>query len=192
MSTLNVYYDNERTQFLQSFDLEPILNFNNSNIMFEKYWKLDNSDKTMNENELLEYGEYLLKIVDDYKESVPQLNWLKLSFINKPYNFDVKIFGYYCMNKSYVDLLNYLSLWVEIININLPKYDNEFKDFKILVLDMVLELVTFTKNPVYFNEKTNHYLSKEQLDEVKSFGYFNLKFGEGGRYGIWVKDLNID
>ena len=192
MSTLNIYYDNEHTQFLQSFNLDPILKYNNSNIMLEKYWKLDNLDKTMNENELFEYGNYLLNIVEEYKESVPQLNWLKLSIINKPYNFDVKIFGYYCMNKSYVDLLNYLSLWIEIINNNLPKYDYEFKDFKILVLDMVLELVTFKNNPVYFNEKTNHYLSKEQLDEVKSFGYFNLKFGEGGRYGVWIKDLDVD
>jgi hypothetical protein len=87
--------------------------------MLEKYWKLDNLDKTMNEQELFEYGEYLLKIVDEYKESVPQLNWLKLSLINKPYNFDMKIFVYYCMSKSYQELLNYLNLWVENINSNL-------------------------------------------------------------------------
>ena len=192
MSTLNVYYDNERTQFLQSFDIEPILNCNNSNIMLEKYWKLNNSDKTMNENELFEYGEYLLKIVDEYKESVPQLNWIKLSLINKPYNFDIKIFGYYCLNKSYQDLINYLSIWVENINNNLQKYDSEFYDFKMCILNMLLELETFIKNPLYFNEKNNHYLSKDQLDEVRSFGYFNLKFGESGRFGIWVKDLNID
>jgi hypothetical protein len=188
MSTLNVYYDNEHTQFLQSFDLEPILNCNNSNIMLEKYWKLNNLDKTMSYNELLEYGEYLLKVVEEYKESVPQLNWLKLSLINKPYNFDIKIYGYYCMNKSYQDLLNYLSIWIENINSNLLKYDSEFSDFKMLVLEMVLELVTFIKNPLYFNEKTNHYLSKDQLDEIKSFGYFNLKFGESDRYGLWIKN----
>jgi hypothetical protein len=42
------------------------------------------------------------------------------------------------------------------------------------------------------NERINHYLSKDLLDEVKSFGYFNLKFGEGCRYGVWIKDLDID
>ena len=57
---------------------------------------------------------------------------------------------------------------------------------------MVSELTTFITNPVYFNEKTNHYLSKDLLDEVKSFGYFNLKFGESSRCGVWIKDLNID
>jgi hypothetical protein len=57
---------------------------------------------------------------------------------------------------------------------------------------MILELTTFMTNPTYYNEKINHYLSKDQLDEVKSFGYFNLKFGESGRYGKWVKDLEID
>lgn len=192
MSKLNIYYDNEHTQFLQSFDLEPILNCNNSNIMLEKYWKLYNSNKTMNENELIEYGEYLLKIVDEYKESIPQLNLIKLSLIKKPNNFDFNIIGIYYTLKSYVDILKYISVWVENIKNDLDKYNSEFMDFKMLMLEMSKELYNFINNPTFYNEKINSYLSKDQLDELRSFGYFNLKFGEGSRYGLWINNLDID
>ena len=68
MSYLKIYYDKECTQLCSSYDLTPIIRFGTNEIRNIDYWKL-NSNEIVTENELISYGEYILKIVENYKSN---------------------------------------------------------------------------------------------------------------------------
>ena len=87
-------------------------------------------------------------------------------------------------NKNYSFLNTFISSYV--INFTNNSYDPILhKDFlKYLVL-VQIDLSHHLDNPLYFNSEINHKMYKKDLDELKSFGYFNLKFGEAGYVGVW-------
>jgi hypothetical protein len=78
------------------------------------------------------------------------------------------------------------TLYTPVINLTNNSYDPLLhKDFlKYLVL-VQIDLSHHLDNPLCFNSEINHKMYKKDLDELKSFGYFNLKFGEAGYVGVW-------
>jgi hypothetical protein len=219
MPELKIYYDNKYNEHLQSFNLQPIIDFAPPEFKIENYWKLEYNYSKVNENNLIEYGEYILKLVENYQIVEPIINFILLIFIERPSNFNGKLFIIYLYNKDYKGLLRYINDYllleknlevsnnVEVSNNteisnntevsnnievsnnsevsnNADKYlyfNNFLKDTKIILEEHI-------NNPYFYNKELNNYITKENLDEIKSFGYFNLKYGDSGRYGIWVKN----
>lgn len=199
MPYLKIFYDKDYKEELAKFDLTPILEFSHPEILNEKYWKYENDNYKVDEYTLIEYGEYILKLVESYKEHFPQINWLQIFMIKKPADFNMKYFFLLLMNLKYQHLLEYINTYLEKLYLTEVDIDNERIDdedhitneyhaFRLLLVDYSLELFNHINNPKYYSEKLNDYINKEYLDEIKSFGYFNLKYGDSGRYGLWTKN----
>jgi regulator of PEP synthase PpsR (kinase-PPPase family) len=108
-------------------------------------------------------------------------------FFVKPTNFNVDLIGIYIHQKQYKSLETYINNYVQYqkpdINIENITIYKPFFDF---LNEFIKELETYFEEDTYYNSEINHYISKKYLDEIKSFGYFNLKFGESGYTGMYI------
>jgi hypothetical protein len=187
MAKLSIYYNNDCSELVMSREID-IINKYAPSIIKNKFWKVQN-DSSVNQSrstdfEMIEYGEYILSVVEKYKEVDPDFNLFQLFFIQKPEDFNIKLYLMSIYNKNYSFLNTFISSYV--INLTNNSYDPLLhKDFlKYLVL-VQIDLSHHLDNPLCFNSEINHKMYKKDLDELKSFGYFNLKFGEAGYVGVW-------
>jgi hypothetical protein len=191
MPYLKIYYDNECTKICSSYDLTPILKFGADDIKIKDYWKL-NSNEVVTESELINYGEYILKTVENYKMVDPEFKLEVFMLSYKPENFNSMIYITLMYNKDYKTLYNYVSSY-NMILCNQFLVD-EYLPFKSYLMNIELNLYQYLNNPTYYyinNNRENNsqnYISEQLLTDIKSFGYFNLKYGESGYTGRWEKE----
>jgi len=202
MPYLKIFYDSNYNDELDKFDLLPFIDNNLfTSFLDEKYWKYPNDNFKVGENELIQYGEEILKLVDTYKKWVPQINWVKLIFVKKPNYFNVKYFFLLCGSSSYELLLRFVNLNLdelhgitqithnlERIDDNISNLHENYDELKLLLLQYSLELDNYLDNPNYYSKELDNYISYENLQIIKSFGYFNLKHGDSGRSGLWINE----
>jgi hypothetical protein len=197
MSYLKIYYDKECTQLCSSYDLTPIIRFGTDEIRNIDYWKL-NSNEIVTENELISYGEYILKIVENYKKVEPEFKLEVFMLSYKPENFNSIIYISLMYNKDYNSLYNFVSNYNKILcNQFLVE---EYIPFKSYLMNIEMNLYQHLNNPSYCYTNTNtnididnkngvrNYVSEQLLIDIKSFGYFNLKYGDSGYTGRWEKE----
>jgi hypothetical protein len=193
MPYLKIYYDKECTKLCSTYDLTPIIKFGASEIRISDYWKLD-SNEIMTENELINYGEHILKIVENYKKVDPEFNLEVFMLSHKPENFNSMIYISLMYNKDYNSLYNFVSNYNKILcNQFLVE---EYIPFKSYLMNIEMNLYQYLNNPSYCYTYTNidnensvrNYVSEQLLTDIKSFGYFNLKYGDSGYTGRWEKE----
>ena len=73
-------------------------------------------------------------------------------------------------------------------SINKTYNSKEYDGLLSLLKQYSTELNNYKTNPKYYSEQLDNYITHENLEIIKSFGYFNLKYGDSGRYGLWVKE----
>jgi len=187
MSYLKIYYDKECTKLCSSYDLIPIMKFGTNEIRNKDYWKLD-SNEVITESELINYGEYILGIVDNYKKVEPEFKLEVFMLSYKPENFNSIIYITLMFNKDYNSLYNFVSNYNKILcNQFLVE---EYISFKSYLMNIEINLYQHLNNPFYYyNENgASNYISEQLLTDIKSFGYFNLKYGDSGYTGRWEKE----
>jgi hypothetical protein len=191
MPYLKIYFDKDCTQLCSSYDLMPIMKFGTDEIRNVDYWKL-NSNEIMTENELINYGEYILRIVENYKRVEPEFKLEVFMLSHKPDNFNSMIYISLMYNKDYKTLYNFVSNYNMILcNQFLVE---EYIPFKSYLMNIEMNLYQYLNNPSYCyttidNENSVYnYVSEQLLTDIKSFGYFNLKYGDSGYTGRWEKE----
>jgi len=218
MSKLSVYYDKECTKIVMSHDID-IINLYASDIFKNKYWKYNVDivkhvetkdeeevkdreviDNKLNEFEMIEYGEYILSIIEKYVKTDFNINFLhlfKFVFLTKPTNFNLELTSLYIYQKQYKSLETYINNYIqfntrstEIQSTEIRSTELIYKPFFDFLSEFSSELKKYFEDDIYYNSEINHYICKKYLDEIKSFGYFNLKFGESGYTGMYIIDLN--
>jgi hypothetical protein len=200
MSKLSVYNDKECSNLIMSHDID-IINLYAPDIFKNKYWKytegvingneVEESDNKLNEFEMIEYGEFILTNVEKYVKTDFNIHFFHLFrfiFFARPINFNLDLVAIYISQKQYKPLETYINNYIqfnsEITNIH---YDESIhKPFLDFLNELSEELKKYFEEDVYYNSEINHYISKINLAEIKSFGYFNLKFGESGYTGMYI------
>jgi hypothetical protein len=190
--TLEIYYDQELKQFNTQFDLNIIYNKNFIHPSFFNHqgWKIKSnkiiSDKS-DGNEMIAYGEFIINNVEKYERKEFFYDLTRLKNISIPDFFDFKTFGNRIISQNYDFLIQYLDMMLGIyeekmlVDLNVMmcmefyEFMNNFQKF----------VINYIKYPLYYNKELDHHLTKEHLDELRSFGYFNIKYGEMDYTGIW-------
>jgi hypothetical protein len=190
--TLEIYYDQELKQFNTQFDLNIIYNKNFIHPSFFNHqgWKIKSnkiiSDKS-DGNEMIAYGEFIINNVEKYERKEFFYDLTRLKDISIPDFFDFKTFGNIVISQNYDFLIQYLDITLGIfeekmlVDLNVMmcmefyEFMNNFQKF----------VINYIKYPLYYNKELDHHLTKEHLDELRSFGYFNIKYGEMDYTGIW-------
>jgi hypothetical protein len=189
---LEIYYDKELTQFNTDFDLTLINNKNFFHKIFfdNEGWKIKSNkfmSATSNSLEMIQFGEFIINLVEGYKRKEFFYDLTSMQNMSIPDFFDYKIFTNIILSKNYEFLINYLDLILGIfeekmmsdlnIMLCLPFYKllNNFQRYTI----------NYIKYPLFYNKELDHHLNKEYLDELRSFGYFNIKWGECDYIGNW-------
>jgi len=208
MSKLSVYNDKECTKLVMSHDID-IINLYAPDIFKNKFWKyvegvkngseedevkeskVEESDNKLNEYEMIEYGEFILSIVEKYIKTDFNINFFHLFrfiFLEKPVNFNLELVSLYIYQKQYKSLETYINNYINLITQITNTYYNEsiHKPFYNFLCEFSEELKKYFEEDIYYNLEINHYISKINLAEIKSFGYFNLKFGESGYTGMYI------
>ena len=210
MSKLSVYYDKECTKFVMSHDID-IINLYAPDIFKNNYWKhsvevkdvevkdieVKDSDNKLNEFEMIEYGEYILSIVEKYFKTDFNINFLhlfKFIFLAKPVNFNLDLISLFIYQKQYKSLETYINNYIQYNTQSTNIESNEliYKPFFDFLNEFSNELKKYFEDDIYYNSEINHYIYKKYLDEIKSFGYFNLKFGESGYTGKYITELTLN
>jgi hypothetical protein len=193
--TLEVYYDKELTQFNKDFNLDIIhskMNFIHPTFLNHEGWKLK-SNNSINVislgHEMFSYGEFIINTLEGYKRKEFFYDLTRLKDMSIPDFFDFKIFGNIIISENYDFLVQYLDMTLGIfeqkmltdLNIMMCmefyEFMNNFQQF----------VINYIKYPLYYNKELDHHLTKEHLEELRSFGYFNMKYGEMDYYGVWRK-----
>ena len=194
MSKLSVYNDKECTKLVMSHDID-IINLYAPDIFKNKFWKyvegVETVDNKLNEYEMIEYGEFILANVEKYIKTDFNINFFHLFrfiFLEKPINFNLDLVSLYICQKQYKSLETYINNYINLITqITNTYYDESIhKPFYNFLCEFSEELKKYFEEDIYYNSEINHYISKINLAEIKSFGYFNLKFGESGYTGMYI------
>jgi len=190
MPYLKIYYDKECTQLCSLYDLTPIIRFGSDEIRNIEYWKL-NSNEIVTENDLINYGEYILKIVEGYQKVEPEFKLEVFMLSYKPENFNSMIYIALMYNKDYNNLYNFVSNYNKILCDQFSV--EEYVPFKSYLMNIEINLYQYLNNPSYCTNINNensrrNYISEQLLTDIKSFGYFNLKYGDSGYTGRWEKE----
>jgi hypothetical protein len=200
MPYLIIYYSDNK--FLDEYKLNLISDKIHDILKLKKYWKLDCKPNIINSNELIDYGEYILDIVSNYKKEFFKFNILSLLSSNKPSDFNYILVIKLLFNQSHKLLFDYINNYqknsfysvsyktsfnelridddIQDINFN-QNFDTFFEELYILNI----ALSNYLENPLYYNKDLDHYMHQNDLNELKHFGYFNLKYGESDKYGVW-------
>jgi hypothetical protein len=192
--TLEVYYDKELTQFNRDFDLDSILNkinFIHPIFLNHEGWKIKSNEiKKSDGIEMLLYGEFIINNVEKYKRKEFFYDLTRLKDMSIPEFFDIKIFGNIIISQNYDFLVQYLDITLGIFE------EKMVSDFNIMMCMEFYEfmnnfqqfVINYVKYPLYYNKELDHHLTKEHLEELRSFGYFNIKYGEMDYFGVWKKN----
>ena len=188
MEKLSVYSDKEGKNFVMSHDLD-IIDLYAPDIIKNKYYK----NNILYGEEMIEYGEFILNIVENYTIvdfKIETFDLFKLFFFLKPYNFNIELVSIYISQKNYKLLESYINNFIELFKDDNIKiyflYDEiNHKYFFDFLNEFSNKLKKYFEDNLYYNSEIDHTINKKNLDEIKSFGYFNLKFGEYGYIGIW-------
>ena len=203
MSKLSVYYDKECTKFVMSHDID-IINLYAPDIFKNKYWKHNVEikdgelvDNKLNEFEMIEYGEYILSIVEKYVKTdfnVDFIHLFKFIFLAKPINFNLELTSLYIYQKQYKSLETYINNYIQYNTqfTNIESNELIHKPFFDFLSEFSNELKKYFDDDIYYHSEINHDIYKKYLDEIKSFGYFNLKFGESGYTGKYITELTLN
>ena len=192
--TLEIYYDKEKKQFNTDFDLSIINNKNYIHPIFYNHdgWKIK-SNKFISDNsssvEMLIYGEYIINNVEKYERKEFFYDLTPMQNMSMPEFFNLKIFCNLIISKNYEYLIDY-------IDIVLGQYEQKMLSEEIINVLMCSEFYEFLNNfqrfvmnyikyPLFYNKELDHHLNKEHLEELRSFGYFNIKYGEMDYAGVW-------
>ena len=124
----------------------------------------------------------------DFK--IETFDLFKLFFFLKPYNFNIELVSIYISQKNYKLLESYINDFIELFKDDNIKiyflYDEiNHKYFFDFLNEFSNKLKKYFEDNLYYNSEIDNTINKKNLDEIKSFGYFNLKFGEYGYIGIW-------
>jgi len=184
---LDIYYKDDYNERGRSFDLDNINS--KAHIFFknEKYWKINNNeDLKLNSDELANYGEFILSILEKYKKRRFYYNLVELFMSSRPFDFNMyKII--YDLEYQYCKSLNeYLSSYIK-----LKKHEySEFKytQFYDIIIDLNLKLEEYLENPVYEYYDAVDIIDQVFYDEIKKFGYFCMMNGDSNCCGIYVKN----
>jgi hypothetical protein len=183
MNKLVIYYDKECTDFANSFYLQKLNNVNN-NIFFKKskYWT---QNKLLSEN-LIEYGEYILDKIKDFRKKDFNLDLLYLFMLNKEPNFNIKIVVANIYSKQYQLLYDYINSYkINFIDKNKCEF---YQEFKYYLINLHNSLENYIYNGIFVSNDDLIEITQNDFDEIKSFGYFCLKYGDLGFIGIYFKN----
>jgi hypothetical protein len=190
---LEIYNDVERKEFNNSFDVS---NINNKNFMpleifNNNFWKIEYC--TLSPNELMEFGEFIIKIVNGYKRKEYYFDILPMTSMKIPQFFDIKSFGNVIKSKNYNSLVDFIDLFFLLFKEKTETYVTlyiEYMEFYEFLNNLQQFTINYIKYPIFYNKELNHHLTEKYLNELESFAYFNLKYGEAGYTGIWKKIKN--
>ena len=144
------------------------------------------SDKS-DGNEMIAYGEFIINNVEKYERKEFFYDLSRMTEMQLPEFFDIKVFSNIIISKNYDFLINYLDMMLGMYE------EKMIVDFNIMMCMEFYEFLTnfqkfvinYVKYPLFYNKELDHHLTKEHLDELRSFGYFNIKYGEMNYTGIW-------
>lgn len=193
--TLQIYYDKELKNFNTEFDLNIINNHNYIHPIFHKHdgWKIK-SNKLISDNsnsiEMILYGEYIINILENYKRKEFFYDLTPMTNMQIPDFFDFKVFGNIILSKNYEFLIDYLDMVLGIFE------EKMLSDLNVMMCFELYEFLNnfqrFTSNyikyPLFYNKELDHHLTKEHLEELRAFGYFNIKWGECEYYSKWINE----
>jgi len=183
---LDIYYKDDYKERGSSFNLD---NINNAHIHFknEKYWKINNDENLkLTNDELVNYGEFILNITEKYKKRKFYYNLVGLFMATRPYDFNMYKIIYdledqYCKSLNEY-LLNYIKL---------KKHEySEFKytQFYDIIIDLNLTLEAYLENPSYEYYDAGDVIDQVLFDEIKRFAYFCMMNSDSGCCAIYVKN----
>jgi len=192
--TLEIYYDKELKEFNKDFDLSIIKNTNiiHPSILNHKCWKIKSnkfiSDKSTSD-ELYEFGNFIINNVEKYERKEFFYDLTRMTEIQIPDFFNFEMFKNVVLSKNYEFLINYLDMILIL-------FEEKLKTDEALNIIMCMEFfellsnfqqftINYLKYPLYYNKELDHHLTQEHLDELRSFGYFNIKYGEMDYVGVW-------
>lgn len=200
---------NSNNEYIDQYNLSIISDKIHDILKINKYWKLDIKNNNVNCDNLIEYGEYILDVVKEYKKADFKFNIFPLLMSPKPPNFNLNLVIKSLFTQNLKFLLEFITnyrknLWYETSynelriddiqdSFNVTDY-NQFNE-NLYLLEM--SLIAFFENPRFYNKDLDHFMYEEDLKELKHFGYFNLKFGDSDYNGLWsyfshFQNLDVD
>jgi len=183
---LDIYYKDDYKERGSSFNLD---NINNAHIHFknEKYWKINNDENLKLKNdELVNYGEFILNITEKYKKRKFYYNLVGLFMATRPYDFNMYKIIYDLEDKYCKSLNEYLLNYIK-----LKKHEySEFKytQFYDIIIDLNLTLEAYLENPSYEYYDAGDVIDQVLFDEIKRFAYFCMMNSDSGCCAIYVKN----
>ena len=183
---LDIYYKDDYKERGCSFDIDNI-NKAHPHFKNEKYWKIDNDeDLKLNSDELANYGEFILNIIEKYKKRKFYYNLVELFESSRPFDFNMyKII--YDLQYQYCKSLNeYLSNYIKLKKHEYSEFKyNQFYD---IINDLNQKLEEYLENPSYEYHDAGDVIDKVLYDEIKKFAYFCMMNGDSCCCAIYVKD----
>jgi hypothetical protein len=200
---------NSNNEYIDQYNLNIISDKIHDILKINKYWKLDIKNNNVNCNILIEYGEYILEIINGYKKVDFKFNIFPLLMSSKPQHFNLNLVIKLLFTQNLKFLLEFISNYkknsfyeTEYNDLRIDDDSNSFNvtDYSTFNENLYLlemSLINHFENPRYYNNDLDHYMYEEDLKELKHFGYFNLKFGDSDYNGLWsyfshFQNLDVD